>query len=432
MLETKRANRGSKLAARSNKLFGQLDSIARQTEFIERFSSKFSAAGFVLSLLKAVQTGRGSFNQLAITLGLSEHHKMSRQGFWKRVTEKAVAFMMKCTHQAVQDRWNEDPVVPTDKFARVLVEDSSQGKVDKRNAEDFPAHGNGHGQTAGCKIDLSFDLLTGEPLCPSLHLATTQDREIGKDLVGEVGDNDLVLRDMGYFSLAEFAEIASRDAFWLSRLPINVLAHDAEGRKLETLLRKTKGKQIDDEMFIGAERFPVRLVAIRAEPGIARERRRIRRQEARKLGKQPSKDALTRDGWHILITNVAPDTLNTRELADLYAARWQIEITFRAWKQSGELVKSLSRRSNASHLQCLMYAAILQLILTLKVASLLRLRYRGSYDLSIERIAHDLTSFLLTLRHLEAFSLYDPDPRHIKMDVRSRKSLTHITAECLG
>ena len=180
--------------------------------------------------------------------------------------------------------------------------------------------------------------LTGEPIMESLHLATAQDREIGKDLVDLVKGFDLVLRDMGYFGTAEFGRIESRDAFWLSRLPVSVKANDLEGRKLETILRTTKAKEIDCNMSIGDVCHPARLIAVRSTPEVARERRRQRREQARKVGKQ----------------------------------------------------------------------------------------------LSIENIAQDLAGFILTLVSIDRFADYNPDPRHLKMDKRSRKSLGQTATECLS
>jgi len=43
---------GSKLADRSKGLFSQLDLLARESQLISRSSAKFSAKGFVLSLLQ--------------------------------------------------------------------------------------------------------------------------------------------------------------------------------------------------------------------------------------------------------------------------------------------------------------------------------------------------------------------------------------------
>jgi hypothetical protein len=428
MLET---NSGSKLADRSKRFFSRLDCLARKTKLIVRNSAKFSAEGFTLGVLKAVLTGKASFNQLAMNMGRSEHKAMARQAVHKRVDRSAVAFMMNATGEAIKQRWDDQPLVVTKRFNRVIIEDSSQARTDKANAGDFPAHGNGEGKTAGCKIDLAFDLLTGEPVSEALHLATEQDREIGKDLVDLIKPFDLILRDMGYFSSGEFSRIESLDAFWLSRLPVSVKACDLEGRKLETILRTTKAREIDCLMRIGEDGHPARLIAVRATPEVTRERRRLRRARARQLGKQPNKDMLTRDGWHIIITNVGPELMKTSEIFDLYSVQWQIEIIFRAWKQSAQLVKALARRSNLFHLQTLMYGGILLLILTMKTAALLR-KAHPNYQLSIEKIAHDLADFILSLVTIDRFADYNPDPRHLRMDKRSRKSLHQTAIRCLS
>ena len=82
----------------------------------------------------------------------------------------------------------------------------------KSNADAFPAHGNHYGKTAGVKIDFAFDLLTGSIVSHSLQAATEQDKSNRKEFVIEVRRGDLVLRDMGYFSLNEFTEIEQRQA----------------------------------------------------------------------------------------------------------------------------------------------------------------------------------------------------------------------------
>ena len=76
-------------------------------------------------------------------------------------------------------------------------------------------------------------------------------------------------------------------------------------------------------------------------------------------------------------------------------------------------------------------AAILLLILTMKIASLLQATYR-QYRLSIEKIADDLMGFLLSLTSLDQLSDYDPDLRHLRMDLRSRKSLHQTAHTCLA
>ncbi len=422
---------GSKLADCSKALFAQLDPLARKSKLIVRHSSRFSASGFTLALLKAVIIGKASFTQLATNLGRIESKSGSRQALWARINTEAVSFLMLVIFKALSQRWGNQAVVASSVFKRILIEDSSQAKLPKSNSGEFPAHGNGKGSTAGCKCDLAFDLLTGEPVLQSLQLATTQDRDLGKDLVDLVQKGDLVLRDMGYFSLDEFGRIEVRGAFWLSRVPVSVKICDSQGRSIEVILRRTKLKRIEEEVLVGTAMFPARLVAVRATPQLTQQRRRERRQKARDLGKQPNRDALVRDGWHIMITNVQSDQMGTKQLFELYATRWQIEITFRAWKQSSYLTEALNRRSNIFHLQSLMLASFLLLTLTMKTASLLQCTNRD-IALSIEKLAINLASFLLELVSLQRFCAYKPDPRHLAMDKRSRQSLQEITLLALS
>ena len=128
---------GSKLADRSKELFSGLDSLARETELIVRSSAKFSAKGFMLSLFKAVLTGKASFNQIAANLKRTETKSMSRQGVHGRVDQTAVSFMIAATGQALTERWTEQKLICSKIFNRVLVEDSSQAKTHVKNAEDF-------------------------------------------------------------------------------------------------------------------------------------------------------------------------------------------------------------------------------------------------------------------------------------------------------
>ena len=85
---------GSKLADRSKGLFSQLDPLARETQLIVRTSAKFSAEGFLLSLFKAVLTGKASFDQIARNLKRSEKRSISRQAVHGRVDKTAVSFMI--------------------------------------------------------------------------------------------------------------------------------------------------------------------------------------------------------------------------------------------------------------------------------------------------------------------------------------------------
>ena len=424
----------SAAAAFSNELIGEFDNLARETKFIRRESGSFSAGGFVLTQLKAVASGEASFNQMASSLGRCEKWAQSRQALHKRIGQSAVDFMAEAVKVAISRRCGALEQTCRGAFAAVHVEDSTQHKMAKANSGDFPAHGNGHGATAGCKVDLSFDLLGGEPGALSFdgpgQRAGQKPRRYGGR--GRAG----LTRHGLFFGRRVRAH----------RGPRGVLAEPAAGRggrgvtggqKLEDHLRRTRAGTVNivdiGGARLGVAAHGVRLVAVRADKAVADKRRRERRAAAKKAGVTVPKDTLLRDGWHIMVTNVGSDRFGAGDLAAFYSLRWQIEIVFRAWKQSGNLAAALDRKSNPNHLTGLVHAAILWLILTMKTASVLQAHAGvNSRVVSIEKLAKDMAVHLLTLVSLDGLSAYTAHWRHILMEPRKREPLMAKGLRLLG
>jgi IS4 transposase len=252
---------------------------------------------------------------------------------------------------------------------RILVEDSSVQAMPKANAATFPAHGNRHGSTAGVKFDFAFDLLRGEVVSHTLEAATEQDKTIGKEVVAIVRENDLVLRDMGYFSLSEFVEIQRRGAWWLTRVPLTLGLRGECGKSLEKLLRGHCGNIIDLPVKAGEAGHGCRLVAIRASGTLARKRHKQRRKEALERGVEPDAAALVRDGWHLMLTNLPAADFSPNLLRTIYRARWGVEIQFRAWKQSNNLDKALNRKSGEHHLMAILLTAMINHLVGMRMVS---------------------------------------------------------------
>ena len=423
-----------KPATKLEVIFSKVEGIARNTKLVVRKSRRFTATAFLLTLLKTVATGKASYNQMASTLGHCDLTPMSRQAFSQRMGEKSEHFLKETLSEAMVQKWGGKKIIKTQYFARILVEDSSQYKMHKNNNAEFPGHGNSKSDSSGCKIDLSFDLLTGCPLLQNLDKATAQDKTLGKKLVDLVQPKDLVLRDMGYFIVNEFQRIETMGAFWLSRMPANVCAFMEDGRTLDECLKSFKGKELDEPVNLLNEKgHRVRLIAIRAEKQVAEKRRRDRIKAAKKNGKTPTKKSLLRDGWHIMVTNVDNDKMDAEDLVKLYSLRWQIEITFRAWKQSGELMKALNRKSKPTHLRTLIYASILWLVISMKTGAVLQSGLnKNEQVVSLEKLAMSMIGYIMKLTILTDLSKYTPHLRHVLIESRKRDSLMAVGIQCLS
>lgn len=432
MLEAFHPNKSVDLWA---SLAAKLNSYAKESKLVQRVSKQFSPQAFLLAQLEAVSTGRASLNQLVASIGHEDEIlKVSPQALQDRITRTECGvegFLGRCLSHICQWKFLQTRPEGTSPFGRIIIEDSTFVRFPKGNSEEFPGHGNASGATAGCKVDLAFDLLGGELIRNELHLGTEQDKTIGADLLDELVTNDLVLRDMGYFGVDNFQIIEALNAFWLSRLPLNVDVVTVRGAALEKVLEAHRGNTIDIAVKLTAKAHPARLVAIRASRQEAEKRRRELRADARKKGRSVPRKALIRAGWHLMVTNV-PETMQTpAALAATYSQRWLVEMVFRAWKQAGNLSKALNRESSPQHLKGLVLAGMIALAVSLKIGILLA-RQHPERRYSLEKIFDYIISRLVALKKLTDIARFKPDPRHLQGQKRSRNSLNCRLLELLG
>lgn len=160
------------------KLDGKLHSLACDAGLIVRRTRSFSGEGFLLAMLKAVCSGNASFNRIACLLSQSETRAMSRQALHSRIKEEAVEFLDAVLDHIVSHRIA--PLVSAEEriFRRILVQDSTQLKMHRANHRVYPALDNHSGRTAGVKIDMRLDAMSGLPLSPRQSPARALSRNL--------------------------------------------------------------------------------------------------------------------------------------------------------------------------------------------------------------------------------------------------------------
>lgn len=413
-----------------------LESIARKSGLISRHSHKFSGSGFLLALLRAVVKGDASLNHLAIQLGSFQHSSMSRQAMHKRLSKTSTAFLLGVYKQLIMEKSRGAfEGLRSAPFRRVLIEDSTIIPMAKSNAALFPNNGNGRVATAGCKCLLLTDLLSGDVLTADLHNARDSDQALADGILEHCRRADLVVRDMGFFNLEVLHQIEARNAFWISRLPASVSLTTSDGTELRDLLKRTRGNRIDRTVIIGRDarrRVPCRLVATRLTRADADRHRRIRKREAKKRGATASAEGLLRDGWRLLITNLPRHSITEKRLNEIYNLRWSIEIQFRALKQSCQISRALTHRSDHFHLEALVLSALIYQVITLKVHRDLCRRHGTGGWLSIEKTCDHLSIYLLSVGTLTDPPPFEPDLRHLRYEKRRRANHWQAITHSLG
>lgn len=412
---------------------GQLDRIARDSKLVQRTSHKFTAAGFLIALLKAVIKGDTSLNHLVMHLSGFANQSMTRQAIHQRFGPESTRFLLGVMRHVLARRFPAtDEILRGGLFKRVIVEDSTVVSMAKSNAENFPNNGNGRDMTAGCKCLLIADLLSGKPLDFQLHAAREADQSLAFESVGLCRPGDLLIRDMGFFCLDALEEIGRRKAFWISRLPASVSLKTRSGTPLAKILGNTTRSRIDLPARIGRDGLPCRLIAIRLDGNRAAANRRHLKSEARRRRTTPKKESLQRAGWRILVTNIAANTLSAKAISDLYALRWSIEVKFRALKQSCKLSHGLKHKSGYHHIEAMVLAAMIYQLLILRVHAVLARRREFQGRISVEKTSDILSIHLLAIGSHTAGMVFDPDPRHLRYERRKRinhwQAITHSLA----
>ena len=399
-----------------------LDALAKESKFVIRKSPKMDASTFLQTLSGAVASGLASHNQIAIGLAQRTGQTISSQAIFERFSDASTAFLTGVMHRLFGQRFSSSfSEGELGAIRRILVEDSTVQTMPKANAELFPAHGNRHGSTAGVKIDFAYDLVSGEVVSHTLEAATEQDKVIGREFVSMVEEKDLVLRDMGYFSLSEFVEIERRGAYWLTRLPLTLGIRIDSGQTLEGLLKNHCGNVIDLPVEAGDVGQSCRLVAIRASGAVARKRRKQRRKDALAKGGEPDPIGLIRDGWHLMLTNLSSEDFSPNQLRAIYRARWGVEIQFRAWKQANNLAKALNRKSSEHHLMAILLTAMINHLVGMRMARLLA-GQNGVDNLSYEKLYDALSIHHQAAKRWEDLLTFAPFMKQVKRDKRRRKS----------
>ena len=410
-------------------IFSNLDSLARTSRLIQRHSRKFSASGFLLSLIQCATRGTSSFHHLATAQAGFEPLPMTRQAMAQRLSPASSQFLVRVMQQLLCDPSNS---TSGSFFRRILIEDSTVISMAKSNAEHFPNNGNGKVDTAGCKINLVTEAISGLPVSAGLYDARDPDQSIGFELPERCRAGDLVIRDRGYFSLDAIAQIESHHAFWISRLPASLTCFDGEGVYLDEILRKTTAKRLDMTVWIGRHRaHRCRLVATRLSARQTEKNRRQRRRNSKRHQAKVSKRGLLQDGWSLIITNASAEQVDPIQIAKLYSTRWGIEIQFRALKQSNQLHHSLNHRTDPFLIEALILAVLIRHLLTLELQARIRQDSPPGDLISIEKLSDAFSHYLLTRSSENRTAPFRFDLRHLVHEKRSRSTLYASTIQPL-
>jgi len=177
----------------------------------------------------------------------------------------------------------------------------------------------------------------------------------------------ILLIDLGFYKHQIFARIEENGGFFVSRLkknadPFIIKAHnrcrgnsiDVVGKSISEVLPKLKRKILDVEVEISFKR--------RQYNGTQKKDSKLFRLVA-VFNEEDEK-------YHIYLTNISPEILKPEDVANLYRARWDIELIFKELKSRYAL--DVVNTTNTQIVEAYIWIAILTLFVSRRIYSLVR------------------------------------------------------------
>ena len=273
-------------------------------------------------------------------------------------------------------------------FKDVKICDSTTITLPDKLADIWPGIG-GKNAKSSVKIQGVYSLVSSCFSSLELTRSPGVDTTYSSKLLKLVNKGELLLTDLGYFYKDFFRKISSKGAYFLSRIRTNAVIYQKEDGQMNlvNLLQLLTGKSvIDMDVFVGVSyqlQLKCRLIAIRLPDEVVNERRRKANKKAKAYGKQLSKEETELLAFNLIITNVDRSIISAEAACDLYRARWQVELVFKACKSYLKLDKvGLCGRYQ---LECLIYGRLTAVVAALLIYNIVYIdvckRYKRSVSL---------------------------------------------------
>ena len=326
---------------------------------------------FDILLYNSSSDSNKSLNQLTIEV-LSEHGvKISKQGIDKRFGENSVLFV-----KTVFERYLKSQILQSGiedgwfgHFNRVRIKDSTKFDVPKEFVDMLPGSG-GSASIAGVSIQYEYDVKSGSILDMTITPANRPDSTDAKVTLVDIKKNELYIRDLGYFILANLTKIKNASAYFINRLNTNTNVYEEKDNKFkeldfEALYKKMKSagiRRMEKTVFIGLkEKLPVRLIIEIMPDEVYEKRIRKINKINKSKGCETSNEYKDRARFNLFITNISSDILPAQAISPLYKIRWQIELVFKVWKSTFGINRT--RKMKYNRWLCLLYAKLILVVI---------------------------------------------------------------------
>jgi hypothetical protein len=381
-----------------------INDLSKKVSFSRR-TGKLKPVDFVsLCAFWNDESGVKSLAQLCGLLDAKNRVSLSTEGLNQRFN-KAGVHLLKHIFQALLSKQfarNSIPNFHQLDFYRIRILDSTEFELPSLYEDKYRGY-----HQSGVKIQLEYELLTGEFIHLDVQNGRDSDAVYGPTLLDTVEANDLLLRDLGYFNAEELRQINYRDAYYISRLKSNILLYERIGYYR---YKKLDLKAIMEEMEVGEVREIPDVYVKKEKIHIPRlilyklndeqtEQRLIRRdKKEKKNGVKVSHRTKNLTRLNIFITNIPYQCVSKEVIQPFYSLRWQVEILFKTWKSLFKINRV--KKMKVERFECHLYGTLISLLLSSTLAFQIReaLYRKKKIEVSEYRAISIVKEYLLELK----------------------------------
>jgi hypothetical protein len=336
--------------------------VARHCGFEQRNSGKIKAHTLISSFMKMMSEGGRSYWSWARCLTTEAGKTVSKQAVFGRMNEAWVktikTLLQEVIGQQADKQVNQQLFTH---FKNVWLQDSTTIHLPDVLVEKFKGSFSCGKQHAIAKLNVVINAFSG--LCPVMEWSsfTVNEQRLSASILQTAKAGDLVIRDLGYFVLNVFQQLTEANIYFLSRWKYGVQLNNIQSGEVMNLAKLLKGKAwLDQEVMCGKQNpVKVRLVAMKLSAEQTNERiRKAKRDRDRRVNH--SMDYYTLLGYVIFITNVEAEKWNSKQVADAYRIRWNIETLFKSWKSGFRLEHIIPEaRTNTARVESFLYLMLI-------------------------------------------------------------------------
>lgn len=293
---------------------------------------------------------------------------ISDSSWYYRFTPELVEFLHQCVIHGIEELAKEPGRKLSKKlenFQDIIIQDSTIVRLHSSLADKFPA-ARARTVAAGIKVGVMVSAVANGPKTVALYSEKTA--EIKTLKIGPWIKDRILLVDLGFYKTQMFARVEENGGYFVSRIrknmdPILVSVEEGfsktkskefTGKPISECIKQLSGKDIDAVVKITFKR--------REYKG----KQKQDKMNVRFVAVYNDED----EKHHIYITNIQKDILNAKDVANLYGARWDIELLFKELKSKYAL--DVLETKNVQVIEALIWTAMLTLIVSRRIYSLVR------------------------------------------------------------